>query len=352
MKVNINMKKLNINKKIRFSLIGIIVIVVGVFSFLLYKTIDSPGCEEKITSLYSYNNKAEVTYNVSLKENSLYDGESIGQGEFYIAKYIDNINTSMNYEYTGETKADIKGDYEIYAIVEGYTGEEESYETIWQKKYILSPKESFEANDKTITLEKEIPINFNEYNDFTAQLFEDSNISTEAKVTVFWDINVSTNTDKGLVEEKISPKMEIPLNEKYFKITGELVQDKQGNIEKTEQVTLPVNKVQVSIYSVFIVLLLVISAILIFCAKETDKISSLEKNLKSIFKIYGDRLVALNSKADGDIDNYNEVKSIEDLVRIADDIGKPIIYKHSDDFKEITKFYVFDETKTFILYID
>lgn len=49
-----------------------------------------------------------------------------------------------------------------------------------------------------------------------------------------------------------------------------------------------------------------------------------------------------------DIGTYR-AKSIDDLVRIADEIGKPIMYKYSPDYKEIDKFYIINGDEVYIL---
>ena len=72
------------------------------------------------------------------------------------------------------------------------------------------------------------------------------------------------------------------------------------------------------------------------------------KSLNKIFKKHGSRLVALNSSIPESFKDYNNVKAIDDLVRIADEIGKPIMYKYSAAPKEITQFYVWDENQLFI----
>ena len=50
-----------------------------------------------------------------------------------------------------------------------------------------------------------------------------------------------------------------------------------------------------------------------------------------------------------DIDiKSNIVKSIEDLVKISDDIEKPILYRYRVDYKEINKFYVIHDDNNFV----
>ena len=44
-----------------------------------------------------------------------------------------------------------------------------------------------------------------------------------------------------------------------------------------------------------------------------------------------------------------EVFSIDDLVRIADEIGKLIVYRYSEDKNEIQRFYVLNDMEVYYL---
>ena len=73
----------------------------------------------------------------------------------------------------------------------------------------------------------------------------------------------------------------------------------------------------------------------------------MKKQLSKIFKSHGTRLVAINNEIGTTFGMYYKVKSIEDLVRIADELGRPILYRYSTDPKEITKFYIHDDKSMF-----
>lgn len=337
------------NKNVRIVLIVIMLILTGSSSVLLYCEVSYPEFKEEKVALYRYNNKANVNYRAYLKPNILYSGENNKKDTIYITEFIDYINTFMKYEFSGERGADIKGDYEIIAVVEGYTAEGEKCKSIWNKKFRLLEKTLFNSNDQIASIQQELPIDFQKYNNFARQIIEDTKISCQVKMTIFWNIHIKAQTDKGLIEDIISPTMIIPLNNNYFEITGQLAQEKPGAIEETKEIEVPVNKKIVITCGVVIGVLSIILVFLLFCTKGILITNPLEKKLKKIFKNHGDRLVALDNEVMNTCENYNKVKSIDDLVRIADEIAKPIMYKYTSDFKEMTKFYVFDDTQMYML---
>lgn len=340
--------KIHINKNLRIILLITSIILMCAASFYLYKEVKYPSFKEEKITLFSYNNMTNVNYRVFLKPNILYDVESIGEGNIYIAEFVDYIDTSFNYEFRGERYTDVKGDYEIIAKVEGVIGEDEDFKTIWKKDFVLLPKASFQANDKTISVKEDFKLKLQEYNEFAQQVIKTSKIGSKVKMTVLMNVRLKANTDKGIVEEKISPTMIIPLNANYFEIGGNLSQEKPGSIEETKQVQLPINKNKVIVYGIILGISLILLIFIIFFTKAKLMMDPFEKKIRKIFKKHGDRLVALNNEIAVTCENYSEVKSIEDLVRIADEIEKPITYKHSIDYKEISKFYVYDESQMYV----
>ena len=161
------------------------------------------------------------------------------------------------------------------------------------------------------------------------------------------NVNLNVNINKKYAEEFISPDLVIPLDVAMFEITGNNIEDNPGAIEETIQVKLPANKSLILTYGIILAVLITSLIILIFFTERLSDKSLLERELDKIFKKHGDRLVALNSNIN--VKNPMVVKSIEDLVRVSDEAGKPVLYRYSDDYNEINKFYVTDENETFVL---
>ena len=339
--------KLIINKKLRYAFIVIIPIIILASIYLLYREYKIPKYQEEKVELYKCYNRAQLNYNVMLKPNILYEQSSLGEGHLYITEFIDSIQTSYNYEFQGEKNADIRGDYEVVAQVEGYTGSGETYKTIWKKNFIIIGKQRFSAKDSKITLNKDASINLSDYDNFAKQVIEASKINANVKLTITMNVNVIAKTDAGTIEEKLSPNITIPLDTKYFEISGNPLIEKPGVIEVTRQIQLPPNKTKIMVYGIITGFFFLSLIFMIFFTESKAAVGPHERMLKKIFKKHGDRLVALDCDVVVKDRDYNIVKSIEDLVRIADELSKPIIYKYRPDYNEIDKFYVIDEQQVY-----
>lgn len=343
-----SIKLIVLNKGIRLGGIVLIILLISAIVFLFFSTQKRKYIEQKIPQ-YTYNNKANVQYKVYMIPNMLYTQNNLGEGEVYINDFIDNISTLFTYQFDGDSPAEINGEYSIIAVVEGLLGNEKGNKTIWSKEYVMQPETSFSGNDKSFSIQKDIPIKLAQYNSFVQQIMESTKINFENKLTIYWKVSVEAKTDKGEIKEQLTPTMEIPLNNKYFEIGGNLEPEKKGVIEENIKVIAPAyqNKITmcyigigICLFGLLFILLFTVSATI------TDP---LEKQLKRIFKLHGDRMVALNDEVEISSNKTIQVSSIEDLVRISDDIGKPILYNKEVNSESNRRFYVVDEKLIYML---
>ncbi len=339
--------KLKLNKYLKTGLICFIAIAVVTTGFFLFREIRYPRVEEKKSVLYSYSQKADVDYKVFFSPNILYNSDNLDEGNIYISEFVNLVSTHFNYEFTGDAAADIKGSYEVLAVMEGYFSDEEKNITVWKKQFTLLPRSSFAAVDNKISIVKDIPVNLRHYNDFANNVIKASKVNSQVRLSVLMNINLDAATDKGTIKETLSPGIVIPLNTKYFEIQESQTGEKPGTIEEIREVKLPVDRMAVIVSSVFLGILLLALIYLAFFTITVEK-SPLVKALDRIFKKHGSRLVALNSEITTATQSLFRVKSIDDLVRVADEIGKPIIYRFSNNVRDINRFCVIDDSVTFI----
>lgn len=341
--------KLKINKKLKIALISLLTIIILFTSYLLYKELNTPIFKEQKNPVYTYSNKSSINYEVFLRPNKLYETSTLGEGKLYITEFIDHIKTDLNYEFIGERIAEISGSYDIVAKVQGYSEEREKTINIWERDFPIVSNKRFNTKENTIAVNEKVSINLEEYNAFAKEIIETSKINCQTSLNIIMNVDLEGNTDRGPIEETISTSLVIPLNVLMFEITGNASIDKPGAIEETIKIQLPINKNKVIMFGIIIGILLIALIYLSFFTVPAPVKDPLEKELGRIFKKHGDRIVALNNDIEIKDINLNFVKSFEDLLRIADEVNKPILYKYSKDYKEISKFYIAIEDGVYIL---
>ncbi|KJS82646.1 MAG: hypothetical protein JM58_14310 [Peptococcaceae bacterium BICA1-8] len=342
----INGIKFKIGKRLRYALMVVLSFFSVLMLVLLYLNWTSPGTVEEKVPLYTYNHKAKVDYRVNLNPNPITSEESMGEGLYYLTPFVKNIDTNFNYQFRGDNVADIKGDYEVTAYMQGIQRDLKSIIIIWSKPYPLSAKESFIAKDKEVQLNKEIPIDLKVYNDFVAEFLEEYNIGTEVILNVYWNIQIEAQTDNGKINEVLTPSITIPLNRNYFQIAEDLSKSSEGVIENTVITTLPVDETKLTVYGV-LAFIFIIGIILIIFKTENTIVNPVKKQWKKIHKDHGERLVALENELSINSDSLLHVKTFEDIVKIADELGKPIMYRGNLEHDEEQVFYVLNEPRIF-----
>lgn len=344
--------KFFINRLLRTGLIVIVILIEVLILILLYNKINNPGLHEQTIPKYNYTNMATADYQVYHIPNDLYQNSTQKSGEIYILKLIDRLVARFEYKFEGSSIVSLNGSYDIVAKVSGSvrSSSENTNAVIWEKNFTLKEKQNFSVNDSSLTINEKLPIKLDDFNEFSRLANETSGISFITSLQVLMNININGTTDNGTIEEVIIPSIVIPLDTAMFEITTNNIES-NGAIEETIQVQLPVNTKQVLLYGIIIGILTLGLIFLIFFVKAAPNKDPYEKMLNKIFKKHGDRLVALNNDLKITA-KYCSVKSIDDLVRIADEVSKPIMYKYSENYKEINKFYVTHEDEVYIFKLE
>lgn len=342
--------KYMMNKYVRFGIIVILVLSIGITSFLTYKLVNNDETVENKSALYSYNSKGQVNYSVYLKPNRINEGKVQGENEVYIMEYVDYLDISFNYDFLGEKAAEISGDYTIAAIIEGYVGNDENRKIVWDKEFPLVGRKTFTSKDGQIKLKENLKLALQSYNDFGTEIAKETKIESQNIMTVVMKVNLKGSTNKGEIEEVIRPSIMFPINAAMFEVSGNKEFDNPGAIEETIMIpkALEINKL--IFYSVILGILVIGLILLLKLTQGQIFADPMERQLRLIFRKYGDRMVALDSTIIAA--KPRVVRSIDDLIRIADELGKPILYKYSDNYKDMTKFYVINEEEKYVLDIE
>ncbi|MDD2422210.1 MAG: DUF5305 domain-containing protein [Heliobacteriaceae bacterium] len=220
---------------------------------------------------------------------------------------------------------------------------------VWERRFVLQPAKSFEAKGGSVSLQENIPLRVADYNAFVRQVAEEADLNAnETKLVVYWNVWVEAITDSGPVKEQIASTMVIPLGEKYFQVSGELNQDKPGTLTGVRQVPAGVNKSVVIGCGLVALGCLAVLGLLFFCSSEPkEERDTVRKTVDRITKKYGDRLAVIEGDWPIAWENGIVMKSIEDLVRIADEVSKPIICRLSATDKPLV-YCVVDEANVYL----
>lgn len=104
----------------------------------------------------------------------------------------------------------------------------------------------------------------------------------------------------------------------------------QGSVTEREEVLVPFDRTKVSLLVVLMLLCVAAIPVLLLVIKEPDELTMLRKKNNGLIKNYGSRMVAMRAIPAQEYSRYYQVDSIKDMIKIADEMQKPIIYIPDD----------------------
>ena len=111
-----------------------------------------------------------------------------------------------------------------------------------------------------------------------------------------------------------------------FKIDKSITEPIKGTVTETEEVAVPIDRAKLSLLAVLMLLLIVAIPVLLFIIKEPDELTLLRKKNNGLLKNYGSRMVAMKEIPSFESCRLYQVYSIKDMIKIADEVQRPIIY--------------------------
>ncbi len=325
------------NKQYRYVLFGIVMIMIGfiVIKLGLYFT-------STVTSLYSYTLKKSSDYQVFLKPNTFYTDEFLPSGNDYAAQSIDYIK--MNFQYDFEGKRDIDFIYNgiITANLIGTVKNNENQDKeIWNRTFYLSEnKNDTILNKNNFSIQESVNINYAYFNDLARSYEKTYGIAIDAVLKVCFNISYHRNlSDLEMTSEDVQDKIELDIP-----LTNTVTEVKENYEKTTIQEIQPEVNANEKIYPIiggsFIIIGLGI-IIIIINVKKHPKTSDTRYDtaIKHILKWYKEIIVTITKEPNVTGLHLMELASLEDLIDVAEQNQKNMLYYEVLPHKE-GKFYV------------
>ncbi|MGF3555266.1 MAG: DUF5305 family protein [Thermoplasmatota archaeon] len=318
----ISEKRIRLPRLVRYTIIGVITIILLFSIITTYAAYNKP---EKTTRTYetlSYNHNGNFDYRVYLKNNTVYEGREYlnpGEGK-YFRKIVDYINASFTYIFYISKISNISGSYSL-------NGEIQTNQ--WTKKYTLIPETIITSKATTLNFTEDFQIDYQYYENVVNQINQEIGITTTNPILCLkFDIILNVNVEGKTIKQYFTPSINLTLGSSIIDISENLSKTQTGGITKTEEIIhqdVIDERNKWGIYSlIFTVIVIVVFLGTRNKKKELDKI---QKQVKKILKKHGEWIVEVDNpiKKSFDSDIVN-CKTIEDLMKISEEIGKPVIY--------------------------
>jgi hypothetical protein len=296
----------------------------------LYSAHTTPVEETLVTTLYAYGYEGTYDYIAALRSNTIYDNKtSLKPGEGIIYRRItDHIDVNFTYFFSGDQMAN----FTIRYVTRGYV-----QTSSWEKQIYEFPEEIIESSGDTMNFSiNNIPAIIPSS---ILQIVEEINLDTgiatgEYSLNITMEMHIEAKTSAGTVEEDFVPTLKVEfkgsLGEgEVISITG-LDYTKTGDITKTETIYQPWVEQQRDIYYGFSTVSFFGLAISVwFYAKNRPTtLPEAEKLIEEMIEPYEEIIVEAGQEQLSKPVTTIAMKTLEDLVKVADTIGKPILHTY------------------------
>ena len=257
-----------------------------------------------------------------------------GQTDF--VNLVDKINATFAYQFQADQPVqNLKMSVDVVANLVAAQS--------WSKSFdLLQTPENGNFN-------LDFPIDITGYNSLIQAINSETGAAPASyNLTITVNIHVTGDTAYGPIDETFSPVLSGTITGNVLNWTPTLTDSKSGAINRATTVAnrflgLPVRAALVLFSLLSIIFLILLFAVVWYYLKNRGQGSSgFDRKLKQIQKSYGTRIAESNGNQLVSDKNPVPMNSIEDLMKIADELGKPVVHQSEGPSGDNHIYYVID----------
>jgi len=319
-------RKIKLDIRIKIGLMAVIGCFIIFLGIRIYGEVTANKVIKEEEPLYQYSCQPKVEYIVHIHENSIFEGTVQGEGIDYSKLLLDYIEVKFGTEFQGSKEAEVEFDYQISAQVTGYRILMDSKSTNWSKNFPLEKEKKMVTSDAYFNEETIIKFDLEDFEAFATEAGTVTGMQSSSEVVINMVGNINIKTENGNLSTPISAALTIPLQQDVFSISKGDIAPINDSITNFIEVPVPINHKNILLFSILIAIGLLGMLLILFATEAPNSYDILKAKAKKLIKNYGSHMIALLNKTEHDYLQTYELNSMEDLIKVADEIQRPIYY--------------------------
>ena len=265
--------------------------------------------------------------------------KTVGPGEVIISKLVDRMDATFDYTF--------KCDQPLSRLTEevGIIATLENPE-VWSKTFVLVPRTT-----KSENFSISFPLDINHFSEMLEAIRSETEVPAESyNLTIKADVHTIAQTDFGPIDEVFSQTLSTALGAGTLGWKEELAQTQPGSIQKTELVPNPNKYLGLSVAGARnssaavagVFFLFFVFSVVLYVRFKPAELPEIEREALRIRKKYGELMAESTVDMPMKVSRTISLGSMEDLIKVADELGKPVIHKAPSTSEEPHAYYVFD----------
>ncbi len=314
-----NSIKFRLSREMKIAGTAVLIIITVISIVVTASTFTRPLVTEKNSTACDYMQSCKLGYIVYLKNNSLYDREYLlpGEGTIFV-RLTDHINTTISYTFECDHDMEVHGRFTLRKI----------YHTdLWQKEFTILSGANFSSIGYAASFRTSFPLNYTDFLNFVEKVRDETGVTArnpEMILECVVDIHAKGDDDIE-IRERFTSLWNITIRGGVIQISKPLNHYAEGSILKREKVfhqEVAEDRRNTMIWSACSLALLIAFVVV---TESDDEIGDTE--IKKIKRRYKEYIVTVSEIPSSDESGKTvNVKSIDDLARMSDITGKPILH--------------------------
>lgn len=264
---------------------------------------------------------------------------TMGPGDVIFSKLVDRMEVTFSYRFKSDRPVNqIAEEVEITALLEN--------PEVWAKKVVLVPRTQ-KSGDFSISF----PLDLNRLAELASTIGWETGVSASPpRLTIKADVHTVAQTDSGQIDEVFSQTMKSTLGGDLLEWDKELAKTQPGSIGEKGPIPNPNRYLGLSVseartasaavaglFSLFFLF-----SVVLYIMSRPAAPPQIEREVLRARKMYGERMAEATSQTPIEGEKTISLGSMEDLITVADELGKPIIHQAPSTPQEGHAYYVFD----------
>lgn len=319
--------KKTVRSSIRTAIIFLLILIICIALIKLASNIFLTNVKEREEVFYKGTGKFQQNYKVIMKENKYMEPKEIKPDQPYITDLIEGLKVNFDYTYRGKTAEKIDMKYSIKGILTSDYSSEGKEEEIWNKETVLLEPKEKSSDNGAVHINENVDIDIQSYNNLVKDFSNELGIAVASNLKVIFEADITAYVDGELVQDNYKNEMEVTVGDKVTKITGKFLDDTETSKTKTVEFIEDINSTENIILATIIIVSLFILIEFRLNTKTENKLINLFKvELNQILSSCSDKIIKVDTKNNIVEEEVIKVKDINELVKLAEEAYKPILY--------------------------
>lgn len=303
------------------------------------------------SNVFTYQVNTTSSYQVVLKNNSIYDTPTLEEGRVYSDALTDHIAVQLKSELVGDQAATLHVDYDINAELDGFFNNDPT-KKVYSKVQNLKHVSTEPTQDGRVTVEESVDVSPDLFAGFVTEAEKElgSTTSKSMSLVLSGKYYIDVNGQQQTKDFTYTLPMPIRGANKLYTVDKPDAAADSGSITNSTLVKERLNQKLTPVGVVLLVIGLGMGVSVLVLTKAPDEREAIGLAQKEVVRKQRSHLVNVRELPDFSGRMLVQINDIEDMISLSEEMGSPILCAlDENDVPKDGKFLILSDTTAYFL---